>query len=94
MYISSPIPPLDCETSDDELERKDDGLNQLSVDNRNCCYANQEVYPLEDVVPTHCEAPRRIDEANGVGVETTGDRVQHSHFTESVHDVEHHLLIC
>lgn len=51
----------------------------------------RKVYPLENVVPTHCKAPRRIDEADRVGVETARDRVQHGHFTESVDNVEHHL---
>lgn len=39
--------------------------------------------PLEDIVPTHGETPRRIDEASRVGVETTRDRVHDSEFTES-----------
>jgi len=46
--------------------------------------------PLKDVVPAHGETPRRIDEAGGVSVETTGHGVHDSEFTESVDDVENH----
>lgn len=46
--------------------------------------------PLEDVVPTHGKSPRRIDEAGGIGVETTRDRVHDGEFTKSVDDVEDH----
>ena len=36
------------------------------------------------VVPTHGKTPGRIDEAGRVGIETTGDGVHNSEFTESV----------
>src|SRR5688572_24496993 len=39
---------------------------------------------------TYSETPRRIDEASDQNVETTRDRVKHSHLTESEDDVEHH----
>jgi hypothetical protein len=39
---------------------------------------------LEDVVPAHGETPGRINEASGVGIETTGDGVHNSEFTKSV----------
>jgi len=32
VYLSSSAPPLDCKTSDDEFEWKDDGLNEVSGD--------------------------------------------------------------
>lgn len=87
--ILSPFPPLDRKTSDNKFEWKNDSLcNMLEAIRRQ---ADWEIYPLEDIVPAHCKAPSRIDEANRVGVETTGDRVQHSHLTKSVDDVEHHL---
>jgi hypothetical protein len=48
-------------------------------------------HPLEDVVPSHGKTPGRIDEADRIGVETTGDGEQDGQFTEGVDDVDHHL---
>lgn len=50
--------------------------------------------PLKDVVPPHRKAPRRINETDGIGVESAGDWVEDRKFTESVYNVEHHLRIC
>ena len=51
-------------------------------------------HPLEDVVPSHGEAPGRVDEADRVSVETTGDGEQDGHFTKGVDHVDHHLNFC
>ena len=47
-------------------------------------FERQDDRPLEDVVPTHGEAPGRIDEASRVRVETTGDGIHDGELTESV----------
>lgn len=46
--------------------------------------------PLHHIVPTHGEAPRRVNEAGREGVEATGDGVHDSELAEGVDNVEHH----
>ncbi len=46
--------------------------------------------PLEHVVPSHGESPRRVDEAGRVGIETARDGIHHSELTEGVDGAEHH----
>jgi len=45
---------------------------------------------LKDIIPAHSKSPRRIDESDGICVETTSDRVHNGKFTKSVDNVEHH----
>lgn len=92
VYLLSPRPPLDRKTGNNEFERKNNSLyDMLDGVLHRAAWNN---YPLEDVVPTHCKAPGRIDKADRVGVKTTGDWVQHSHLTKSVNNIEHHLHEC
>jgi hypothetical protein len=92
MHTSRSRPPLDCETGDNEFERKDDCLRTMLEIVRYS--ASRITHPLEDVVPSHGKAPRGIDKADRVGVETTGDGEQDGQFTEGVDDVDHHLDCC
>ena len=94
MHVGRSRPPLDCETGDHKFERKDDCLDATLELVRVRCSESRITCPLEDVVPSHGKAPGRIDEADRVRVETTGDREQDGQFTESVDDVDHHLGCC
>lgn len=43
-----------------------------------------------DIVPTHSKAPGRINKANRVGIEATGNGIHHGQLAERVDDVEDH----
>jgi hypothetical protein len=53
-------------------------------------FEGQDDQPLEDVIPTHGETPRRINKASRIGVETSGNRVHDSELSEGVDNVEDH----
>lgn len=40
--------------------------------------------PLEDIIPAHSESERGVEETTSKGVETTGNRVKDSHFSQSL----------
>lgn len=50
----------------------------------------QNCEPRDGVVPTHCEAPRGVDETDDVGEESTIDRVEDSQLSESLASKQQH----
>lgn len=87
-HCSCSIPILEDKTCNSQFKRENDHpLGKVSIAHTDKC---DLIIYLENIVVTHSETPWRIDKANGVCVETTGDRVHDSHFTKSVHNHEHH----
>jgi len=86
--VFSSWPIVENQTADSQFERKDnEPLVKLVKPN---FIFRIDYSHLEDVVPTHSESPGWINETDGVGVETSRDRVHNSHFTEGIDNVEHH----
>ncbi len=53
-------------------------------------FKRQDNGPLEDVVPTHGETPRRIDEPGRISIETAGNGIHDGKLAQRIHDVEDH----
>lgn len=67
-----------------EMSREDKTTAQELLTATDGKFERQDHSPLHDVIPTHSESPSRVNEASGVGIKTTRDRIQDSKFSKSI----------